>query len=229
MLKELSEKLNIEIENITGKLTPSDIIDIQIDPLQKIFFIECDAIAEREQNSILKVLEEPPKNAFICLLTDSLDKLLVTIVNRCIVWKFRPYTKDELREFTDSDLVLKFARTPGQALKYSSYRLEGIEELCNKIFTAIKKAVVPNALSISNKLAWKASEEDKYDPDLFVNCLYNAAHEMCIKDDRYFDAYILTSQLARDFRILHVDKRRLFEGYLSELKMVIERSVVDEA
>ena len=105
-------------------------------------------------NKLLKLLEEPPETSFICLIAEDEYKLLPTIRNRCVKWQFKRYTREQLETITSNEHVLKYARTPGQIEKYSKSKVDGIEELCEKMFTVIHSAIVPNALSISSKIAW---------------------------------------------------------------------------
>ena len=62
---------------------------------------------------MLKFIEEPLKNSYIIILAESTNQLLPTIYNRCQVMTFAPYSIDELRNFTQDELVLSVARTPG--------------------------------------------------------------------------------------------------------------------
>ena len=60
----------------------------------KIYIIDSSTISIKEQNIILKFVEEPLKNSYIIILKNS--KLLPTILNRCQKWKFEAYSKEEL-------------------------------------------------------------------------------------------------------------------------------------
>jgi len=50
-------------------------------------------------NSILKVLEEPPQNTLIILITTEASNLLPTIVSRCQLFKFHPLPREKTIQF----------------------------------------------------------------------------------------------------------------------------------
>ena len=129
---DIAEKFNLEVENITEKLSFEYIIDIALRTTPFLYIIDCDYITQRDQNAILKLLEEPPKMAFICLIAEDEYKLLPTIRNRCIKWQFYRYTKEQLKTFTTNETVLKYARTPGQIKSYSSFSSNGSPQFGQK-------------------------------------------------------------------------------------------------
>ncbi len=84
-------------------------------------------------NSLLKVLEEPPKGTSIILIADSIINLPVTVLSRSQSIKFQALTKEDMEEWLkDSELSkeeketvinLSFGR-PGLALTYIEDNLE---------------------------------------------------------------------------------------------------------
>ncbi len=57
----------------------------------KIFIIDdADAMRDIAENSFLKTLEEPPDNTIIILIVHNINKLLPTIISRCIKVQFSP-------------------------------------------------------------------------------------------------------------------------------------------
>lgn len=51
------------------------------------------------QNALLKTLEEPPEYAVILLLTNNIDKMLPTIISRCITLNLRPVGELDMMEY----------------------------------------------------------------------------------------------------------------------------------
>ncbi len=91
----LSGHVNIPIEMIRtlkeeAKYAPYE--------AEKRFFIISGAeyLAGPAANSFLKLLEEPPKNIIILLITDQIDSLLDTIRSRCQPVFFPGFTEDEI-------------------------------------------------------------------------------------------------------------------------------------
>ena len=68
--------------------------DVSLKPYSsryKIYIIpDAQMMNPAAQNALLKTLEEPPEYTIIILLTSNLDKMLPTIISRCLVLNFKP-------------------------------------------------------------------------------------------------------------------------------------------
>lgn len=77
--------------------------DIQIKPYSspyKIYIIpDADKLTEQAQNALLKTIEEPPEYAVILLLATSLNRILPTILSRCVLLSLKPVDKLTIKEF----------------------------------------------------------------------------------------------------------------------------------
>ena len=64
----------------------------------KKFYIldECHSLTKEAQQSILKVLEEAPKDVYIILCSTEPKKLLPTVLNRCQKFEFKPLSESKL-------------------------------------------------------------------------------------------------------------------------------------
>jgi DNA polymerase-3 subunit delta' len=56
-------------------------------------------------NALLKILEEPPKNTTIILITDNKDKLLPTILSRCQHIDFPPLKKNIIQKYLNEKYI----------------------------------------------------------------------------------------------------------------------------
>lgn len=52
-----------------------------------VYFPQAEKLTPVSQNALLKILEEPPSHTIIILATDQPEKLLTTVVSRCLVVK----------------------------------------------------------------------------------------------------------------------------------------------
>lgn len=59
------------------------------------------------QNSFLKLLEEPPKNVYFILLSESAQKLLVTILSRCTVVRLKNEVKISEKPLEYAEKIVK--------------------------------------------------------------------------------------------------------------------------
>jgi DNA polymerase-3 subunit delta' len=57
------------------------------------------------QNALLKILEEPPENTVIILVTEDEKKLLPTIISRCQIKRFKLLAEEELSKMMDPALA----------------------------------------------------------------------------------------------------------------------------
>lgn len=225
----ISEKFNLQQQEITECLN-LDFIDslyMRVEPA--LYIINAEEISVKEQNVILKFLEEPLKNAYIVLLCSSVDQLLPTITNRCVVWTFNEYSKEFLKSFASgdqADLIVSVAKTPGQVKELSlNTNIKDMIELADKIVHKIGVASLPNTFSISAKFNYKTTDTDpsKFNIKVFIRILINVIEE-CIKADNnpvYTEMYKLTHKLQKNSKVAHVDIRRLFEYYLVCLRELV--------
>ncbi len=80
--------------------------DIAVKPYAsryKIYIIpDAQLMNSQAQNALLKTIEEPPEYGIIFLLTDNLDKLLPTVISRCVVLNMKPIREiDMIRYMKD--------------------------------------------------------------------------------------------------------------------------------
>jgi DNA polymerase-3 subunit delta' len=116
------------------------------------------------QNSLLKILEEPPANCIIILICQKDDKLLPTIKSRCITKKFSLAKKEEMIKITkghelEKEILHWSLNRPGLAvnLKNNRENLESMME-AEKIFNKISQM----NLSERFELAENLSKNKKY-------------------------------------------------------------------
>jgi DNA polymerase III delta prime subunit len=123
------------------------------------------------QNAMLKFAEEPNENAYIIMTCNTLG-VLPTIISRARVFSMEPYTKDELREFGDGDLLLDVCTNPGQVIGMQMVSYKKLYELCFKVVDYVGKATVANVFNIANNI----DDEDvtKFPSEYFVNMLIYA-------------------------------------------------------
>lgn len=224
----ISSKFNLTSIDITNDLTYDTLEDITFRVEPYLYIINASDISIKEQNIILKFLEEPLKNSFIIILCENKNQLLPTVLNRCQIWELKQYTDAQLKEFItfnnpeDIELILKVARTPGQIKDIDQSQLHDMFDLTNKIIDKIGNASLPNTLSISDKLAFK-NEKDKFNILVFVKLLNYCFLNKIQSTDTYnlFSMYSLTNKLLNDLYVANVNKKYLFENYLLNLRNMV--------
>lgn len=229
----LASKINATFFNIPYLDISDNISDELIDgiytyPQKRLYIIDVSKITEKDQNVILKFIEEPFENIYVCLLAIDRYFLLPTIRNRVIIYTLDAYSKSELKQFSDNQKINiddgwfgDVIRTPGDILKVRSYNvdLNAIGTLTLNMVHNMYKASFPNALSIINKINFK-DEFDKFDLTFFLRSLYKeyliGHRKERIKE--YFDYALIVSRtyidLLKDPRL---DRKRLITGMLIRL------------
>lgn len=222
-LSLISEKLNLTSIDITDVVSFEYILQLYSRSIPSIYYIDIDKFTEKKQNVILKLLEEPPMNAYIVLLSSNRSLLLPTIINRCIIYEFEKYNYQELSSFVESgsnvELICEIYRTPGQILSSNIDTIVKLYELCEKIITRMKDSSYPNALSISEKINY-VDEYDKFDLMAFFNMMNYVILERYknICDNTIIDYMKTTIDYRTKFeQDNRLDKQRLFENYLTKM------------
>jgi len=74
---------------------------------RKIFIIDnAHNLTAEASNCLLKILEEPPPSSLIILISDKPSLLFKTIISRCKVLKFPPFSRPALKEIIKNDYGL---------------------------------------------------------------------------------------------------------------------------
>ena len=172
---------------------------------------------------ILKLIEEPLKGSFIVILCDNKSKLIDTVWNRCQVFTFESYSKEDLLKFVDDkvvnkDYILSVANTPGQVQMLQSYDIESMIDLADKMFDKMSTASFSNTLSIEDKIGFK-EEKDKVDIRVFIKVLVNRITTKIKSSDTdmYYKMFNLVNELSYKSKLANVDLKYLFDSFLSKL------------
>jgi DNA polymerase-3 subunit delta' len=166
-----------------GKKTPVDLpIDVirefliekvPIKPTlskRKVFVVsEAERLNAHSQNSLLKVLEEPPQYCFIILLCTRMEKLLSTTKSRCQIVRFAPISEDRIIEMlTEMGIEQKLGRyfarlaqgSLGQACRWAQLELAdaNLYQTRKQLINSVTKYEYPEALDLAQ---WLLEETKK--------------------------------------------------------------------
>ena len=220
----IAEKMNLDLQDITDSLNLETIEEITLKATPHVYLIDSTKISVKEQNIILKFLEEPLKNSYIVILTDNKSKLLNTVLNRCICLTFEKYSEEELSTFLKPKVTLSqvpYVDTPGRLIRFQELPIQAMEQLATKIFTSIGVANYSNVLTIPTKLNFKDNVE-LFDCDVFFYIMINVANTLYKSNVIPFVVYQLTDEFYNDCSIPHINKLQLFESFLISLKCLFE-------
>ena len=222
LIQELSTHFDLEIKDITEEISLETIEKIYTSSTASFYLIDINLINEKQQNIILKFLEEPSKNAYIFLISTSKAIVLETVLNRCMLFEFETYSKEELVQFldfnTDVDKLLYYCHTPGQILKTSVETLNSIIDLCDNVIVNLRRAKYTNIFKISEKFNYK-DNTDKFDVDLFFRVLLERIYlKFTTESDIILNRmYKVTSEQYKKLTDLRYNRECLMESFLSKL------------
>lgn len=230
----LINKFMLNSFDITSKIS-LDLINEIYEKIEPYFYlVDLDKITIKNENVILKILEEPFNNAYFVLLSSNKTNIIPTILNRCQIWELEKYTDEDLMYFlsTISDnypdyfKLIDIFKTPGQllcAIEYNSC-LNDMIKLSDLFIEHIATANFANTLTISNKIAFK-DEKDKWNYDIFIKILFNQIKKALVDNfnKNLYYLYIVTDGLVKDSKIAHINKQHLFENYMITCKLMLLR------
>lgn len=220
----IADKFQLKKYEVNSKLTPDQLENICNTPYPILCIFNLGTLDLKFQFSLLKTLEEPRSNFFaVCISTGS-AQVLPTLLNRCQLWTFSSYSREELSVFIDSknsakkDLLLDMFHTPGQLKEAQSSDIDSMSSIAYNIIYKIKNASLPNILSISDKIAFK-NEKGKHNLDLFVRTLEYCILKVIQRDSTkiYLQMFEEIIRL-RSKLLLSINKQHTFEGFLMALK-----------
>lgn len=213
---------NITLIDITDNISESLIDEIYRNPNPAIYLIDLSDMTEKNQNIILKFVEEPLNNSFIILLCENTNMVLNTVCNRCVVFELDKYSDSELMNFitseTDIDLILDVIRSPGKIKSTNIANIKEMYDIANKIIYKLSYASLPNTLSISEKINFK-DNYGKFELDIFLDILCNRCLKEYIRtlNDDILDIYVKTQECRKRLIDKRINKELLFENFLINL------------
>ena len=221
--------------------------DIKVDSIREIIntaYTATDAIVYHIQNAdnmraeaknaLLKITEEPPKNAYFVMTIQNDSSLLATLKSRAQVLRMEPYTKEELKQYAQekypednwTDLLMSIVSTPYDIDVLSVYDKTAFIDYVNLVIDNIGSVEPANAFKSANALQFKDTEVDKtkFDLKLFFSAfvalceqrIYNGQY-----DSKWADAVIVTTPYIDKVTKLGVNKQQLYDKWVFEIREVL--------
>jgi len=139
-------------------------------------FRDADKMSTAAKNAMLKITEEPPRQAHFIVTVQNAHNMLETLRSRATNVSMAPYTSDELDMFYNdhvhkkNPLIREVCDVPGMMLELEKVDVEELMDFCNTIVDNIQQVTGVNAFKIVQRIRIK--EDGKgYDPELFFHCM----------------------------------------------------------
>ena len=144
-------------------------------------FRNADDMKNEAKNALLKVVEEPPNNAYFIMTVQNIDNMLGTIRSRGTVIKMEPYTREELLSAKNEEVLLNYCSNIGQ-LQIDKSDIKKAEKCADDVIKALNNKSGTSLLKACTQLKSKQTETEKVDCLLFFRVFQKKLYEAC-KDD----------------------------------------------
>ena len=188
-----------------------------------LYYIKGDTLTIQAQNALLKLAEEPPRNAYIIVGVCNIDNLLPTIRSRAKTFMMDNYTYKELEQAYDAfnlvdipkDKLCNISATPGQLLRYNELDFNGLLSYAEKVYDNILKVSTGNAFKICNKIDFKGDKGYPVIEFLQVFTQVILEHELTVVSSKMIE---FTAQALRDMQIRGANKALIFDIWVLNIR-----------
>ena len=115
--KSLADRLELDYCELAADISAEELIDKTYSTIKTMYVINLDEFSEKQQNALLKFIEEPSDTVFTVLVASSTTSVIDTILNRCIKHSFDSYSAEELQQILGKTVdaqALAIFKTPGK-------------------------------------------------------------------------------------------------------------------
>lgn len=130
-------------------------------------FRNADDMSAPAKNALLKVVEEPPNNAYFIMTVQNIDNMLGTIRSRGTVIKMDPYTIQDLQKVTMDETLLRYCTNIG-LLNTPKENILQAEKCVDDVLEAFRSKSGTKLLKAATQLKAKKTDEDKVDCLIFM-------------------------------------------------------------
>lgn len=193
-------------------------------------FADADKMSAQAKNALLKITEEPPRQAYFIMTVLDMANTLATLKSRGTEIRMDPYTKEQLAEIVPeaSATVLWLADNPGNAKKLMEIDHADFLDFCEKIVDNIDQVTGTNAFKIGLKI--KIKEDDNgYDPILLFNCIIaiclNRIQRSEENEDilRYAHMIKVCSKYKNELRITGLKKDATIDMWILDMRRTLSQ------
>ena len=195
---------------------------------------DADNMRAEAKNALLKITEEPPKNAYFVMTIQNDSSLLATLKSRAQVLRAEPYTKEELKQYAQekypddnwTDLLMNIVSTPYDIDVMSIYDKTAFIEYVNLVIDNIGVVEPANAFKSANNLQFKDTDLDrtKFELKLFFSAFVAICEQKIyngLYDNKWADAIIVTTPYIDAVDKLGVNKQQLYDKWVFEIRGVL--------
>lgn len=195
-------------------------------------FKDADKMSTAAKNAMLKITEEPPRQAHFVVTVQNSENMLETLRSRATNIQMAPYTADELDSFYDNythkknHLIREVCDIPGMMLDMEKIDVEELLNFCDTIIDNIQQVTGVNAFKIVQRIRLKEDGEG-HDPELFFHCMKYALMQRVLDEEisneerkRLSRMLVITSKYHQEFNMTGVKKDATLDMWVLEMREV---------
>ena len=204
-------------------------------------FRDADRMSAAAKNALLKVTEEPPRQAYFVLTVQNVENALETLRSRGTVIPMAPYTLEQRQEYLDRileksaksldgsvrQLIVCAADNLGQVERYASMDVEELFDFCSLVVDKIGVVTGVNAFKIGQRIKIK-EDGDGYEPDLFFQMLNHVLMSRIMESDGYSYSRVyaemirICSKYAQELTLVGVKKDATLDMWILEMREAVK-------
>lgn len=194
-------------------------------------FRDADGMSTAAKNAMLKITEEPPRQAHFIVTVQNSENMLETLRSRATNIQMAPYSAKELDTYYDkyvtkkNPLIRQVCDVPGMMNEMEKINVEELLEFCISIVVNIQQVTGVNAFKIVQRIKLK-EEGDGYDPELFFHCLkWTLLERIKIAEDKelrriWAQMLMVTCKYHRQFNMTGIKKDSTLDMWILEMRDV---------
>ena len=193
-------------------------------------FRNADKMSTAAKNAMLKITEEPPRQAHFIVTVQNAENMLETLRSRATNIQMAPYSANELDLFyhdythKKNQLIRDVCSVPGMMLEMEKIDVEELLNFCDTIVDNIQTVTGVNAFKIVQRIRLK-EDGNGYDPELFFHCMkYALLSRIMDTQTDVRDATLWANMLAKtsryhqEFNITGVKKDATLDMWVLEMR-----------
>ena len=228
-LSAINIDCDIKVDAVRNAITLASTVETPI----VYCFANADTMRAEAKNALLKITEEPSKNAYFIFTVVDESTLLETIKSRATVIRLDPYTAEDMEkmgaamlsdDLTDEEKItfqnaFLTAETPYELKQMFKYGMDFFVYV-DLVMDNIAEVEEANAFKSSSKLALHG-EDDKYDLGLFWKAFIQDCLSCIDKDPLHCaEGIIVTDKYYKKQAQLGVNLQQLYDSWVFEIRGV---------
>lgn len=225
----IAEQFNMDLRWTGNKV--NDVRDMIADcgSLSKptmFVFVGADNMSLSAKNSLLKVTEEPPKDAYFVIPLEDSANTLKTIKSRSIEMRMEPYSREMLSEFSNDEMCVDIATCPGDIIELEKLGVDNLVDIVDKVIDNVDSVSSGNVLNIAKNIKFK-DDDTGYSVDVFlrvfnsrlVKYLVDTTKELTISDvELYCNWVAITQRYLNMLGSASLNRRMIFDMWILDIR-----------